>query len=63
MLFHRGGDQDWAVDGDCDSGERVVGDAVRHFADEICGGGDDRQEIGFVCEIDVHWFPVGAEIE
>ena len=51
------------MDGDRNGGERVVGDAVRHFPDDVCGGGDDCQQIGFVCKIDVHRFPVGAEIE
>ena len=41
VLFHRGRDQDWAVDGDRNGGECVVCDAVRHFSDDVCGGGDD----------------------
>ena len=50
---HRGGDDDGRFGGKIESAEKILGDAVREFAEDVGGGWSDQQQIDALRDGDV----------
>ncbi len=45
VYVHRGGDDDRSFRGEIESGEKIFGDAVREFSEDVGGGRSDQQQV------------------
>ena len=53
LTFIAGSDDDGGLGGEIKRGEKIVGDAVREFSENVGGGGSDEQQIDALRDGDV----------